>query len=158
MGQVCSKEWARREALVLGQIERAALAGEAAPSHDRICEATGLASVQGVVARLVRLGRLRVHAKYPGRKKSNQVAYEVLDADSPACGLRTGMNGHQSQRDAQQRDARTKRPCISCSSKMYSTGPHHRMCDRCRARGADTLPELTLSTGTWHPTTRGGVV
>ncbi|GAB5502733.1 hypothetical protein [Pyruvatibacter sp.] len=156
MTAVSAAEWMRREALVFAQIERAALEGHAAPSHEQLQETTGVTSSQMTVARLIAQGRIASHAKFPMRR-TNQLFYEVTDPASAAFGKRTAANG-KSRAGETRHALGVERPCISCSTKMHSTGPHHRMCDRCRARGADTLPELTLSTGTWHPTTRGGVV
>lgn len=34
------------------------------------------------------------------------------------------------------------RPCMQCDAEMYSTGPHHRHCDTCRARLEAGLPAV----------------
>lgn len=145
---VSASEWARREQLVFVEIERAAVEGRAAPSHDRMSQDTGLTVTQTVVSRLVAQGRIAIHSKYPDRK-CNQLAYEIKDPASPACGKRTGMNGHQSLRTPVSAKTGTLRPCISCEKPMLSTGPHHRMCDGCRSGDCD-VQDARIGRGAWN--------
>lgn len=63
--------------------------------------------------------------------------FYLIDEEGTAVGM-----GYVHRRDADEAlgirlrsSQRTIRPCISCGRPFESSGPHNRMCPRCKSRG-----------------------
>ena len=99
-------------------LRRAAEASEPTPTLDDLTYScsSNHGSVQNAIEKLRKQGKIRM-VYHPQSRLTRRC--EFPDGRVTAWTVRKDLVG-------------TKRPCLTCSAPMLSTGHHHRLCDPCR--------------------------